>query len=165
MAKKEEKKAVHKKAGKVEKKPVKKAEAVKAEKKEAHAEHGEEKVEKKLVQKLEAKEQAKPKQEGRASAKFAGAEELRKKGIDSSIIFYPLITEKAVGMIESQNKLCFIVSEKATKTIVKKTIQEMYGVKVDGVNIVRDMKARKKAIVKLNKRFKADEIAMKLGVI
>src|SRR3989344_516238 len=34
---------------------------------------------------------------------------------DFEIVLYPLITEKAVGMIETQNKLSFIVSKKATK--------------------------------------------------
>jgi ribosomal protein L23 len=41
----------------------------------------------------------------------------------------------------------------------------MYNVKISKINVVRDMKGRKKAIVKLDKKFKADEVAMKLGVI
>lgn len=101
----------------------------------------------------------------KAEAKFASTQELAKIGLDSSIVFYPLITEKAVGMIEAQNKLCFVVSDNADKASVKRTIETMYGVKIRKVNIVRDMKGRKKAIVKLDKKFKADEIAMKLGVI
>ncbi len=101
----------------------------------------------------------------RAEAKFASTQELAKSGVDTAIIFYPLITEKAVGMIEAQNKLCFVVSDNANKASIKKAIETMYGVKIRKVNIVRDMKGRKKAIVKLEKRFKADEIAMKLGVI
>ncbi len=98
-------------------------------------------------------------------AHLATAQELLKSGVDTSIIFYPLVTEKAVNMIESQNKLCFIVAEAADKPKVKKAVETMFGIKVDAVNIVRDMKGRKKAIVKINKAFKADEVAMKLGVI
>jgi len=81
------------------------------------------------------------------------------------VILYPLITEKAVGMIEAENKLCFIVSKKATKPMVKKAIEEEYSIKVDSVKILNDRKGRKKAVLKVNKKFKADEIATKLGVI
>ncbi|MBI4052594.1 MAG: 50S ribosomal protein L23 [Candidatus Diapherotrites archaeon] len=84
---------------------------------------------------------------------------------DFEIVLYPLITEKAVGMIETQNKLSFIVSRKATKQSVKKAVQELYGIKVGAIRIINDLKGRKKAIVKVNKEFKADEIATKMGVI
>ena len=81
------------------------------------------------------------------------------------IILFPLITEKAVDAIERENKLSFIVGKKATKPEIKKEIEKDYNVKVDRVNIVNDMKGRKKAIVQINKEFKANDIAMKLGVI
>jgi len=84
---------------------------------------------------------------------------------DFEIVLYPLITEKAVGMIETQNKLSFVVSKKATKQTVKKAVQELYNIKIEGVRIVNDLKGRKKAIVKVSKEFKADEIATKMGVI
>lgn len=80
-------------------------------------------------------------------------------------ILFPLITEKAVNMIEAENKLCFIVSKKASKADVKKAVEEAYNIKIDSVNVLLDRKGRKKAIVKVNKEFKADEIATKLGVI
>lgn len=81
------------------------------------------------------------------------------------IIFFPLITEKAVGIIESENKLCFIVNKKATKEEIKKAVEEEHKIKVDSVRVLNDRKGRKKAIIKINKKFKADEIATKLGVI
>ncbi|HZX20642.1 MAG TPA: 50S ribosomal protein L23 [archaeon] len=81
------------------------------------------------------------------------------------MIKFPLITEKAVGMIDSQNKLTFIVDRNATKHSVKKSVEDAYKVKVKKVNIIKDMKARKKAIVTIDKKFKADDIATKLGVI
>lgn len=81
------------------------------------------------------------------------------------ILRYPLITEKAVNMIESENKLVFVVGGNATKSDVKKAVENLYGVKVDKVNIVRDMKARKRAIVKIAEGYKADDIATRLGVL
>ena len=81
------------------------------------------------------------------------------------VILFPLISEKAINMIERENKITFISKKDATKATVKEAIEKMFGVKVDGVNVLNDMKGRKKCIVKINKSFKADEIATKLGVI
>ncbi|MDP6671150.1 MAG: 50S ribosomal protein L23 [archaeon] len=81
------------------------------------------------------------------------------------IILFPLITEKAVNMIETENKLCFVVNEKANKAKVKEAVEKNYSVEVDNVNILNDRKGRKKAIVKINEKFKADELATKLGVL
>ncbi|MBN1940602.1 MAG: 50S ribosomal protein L23 [Candidatus Diapherotrites archaeon] len=83
----------------------------------------------------------------------------------SEVIYFPLITEKAVNMIEAENKICFIVNKKAQKTDVKNAVETLYSVKVDSVKTVNDMKGRKKAIVRINKKFKADELATKLGVL
>ena len=84
---------------------------------------------------------------------------------DLEVVFYPLVTEKSVNMIEAENKLTFIVSDKATKLDVKRIIEKAYTVKVDKVNIIRDRKGRKKAIVKLAKENKAQDLATKLGVL
>lgn len=81
------------------------------------------------------------------------------------IILFPLITEKAVDSIERENKLTFIVGKHSTKKEIKEEIEKEFKVKVDKVNVVNDMKGRKKAIVQINKEFKANDIAMKLGVI
>jgi ribosomal protein L23 len=81
------------------------------------------------------------------------------------VLLYPLITEKAVNMIDAENKLCFVVDKKATKASVKKAVEDSYRIKVDAVKVLNDRKGRKKAVVKVNKAFKADEIATKLGVI
>jgi ribosomal protein uL23 len=81
------------------------------------------------------------------------------------IIIHPLISEKAVNMIETENKICFIVNDKANKKEIKETIEKLHKVKVENVNIIRDRKGRKKAIVKLKKEFKAGDIAIKLGVL
>jgi len=81
------------------------------------------------------------------------------------VIFHPLISEKAVNMIETENKIVFVVSPKATKTDVKKAVEDAYKVKVDNVNILNDTKGKKRAIVKLNKQFKASDLSSKLGMV
>jgi len=83
----------------------------------------------------------------------------------NEVIVFPLISEKAVGSIEKENKITFIVNQKASKTDVRNTVETLYAVKVVSVNTVRDAQGRKKAIVTLDKKFKAQELATKLGVI
>ncbi len=84
---------------------------------------------------------------------------------DLELVLYPLVTEKAVNMIDLENKITFIVSDKATKKEVKKIMEDAYKIKVEKINIIRDMKGRKKAIIKLKKEFKAQDLATKLGVL
>lgn len=81
------------------------------------------------------------------------------------VLQYPLITEKVVGAIERQNKIAFIVNKKASKTDVKAALWTLYQVKASAVTISNDRKGRKRAVVRLAKGFKADELATKLGVI
>lgn len=84
---------------------------------------------------------------------------------DLKVISYPLITEKAVNMIDTENKITFVVDEKATKPQVKKTAEKLYSIKVNKVNLVRDRKGRKKAIIKLDKANKAQDLATKIGIL
>ena len=80
------------------------------------------------------------------------------------IIQYPLTTEKAVKMIESENKITFIVDRRSSKQEIKKTVEKEFNVKVESVNT--EIKQNKKiAFVKLKKEFKAMDIATKLGLM
>jgi large subunit ribosomal protein L23 len=49
------------------------------------------------------------------------------------IIRKPLITEKGLGVKESQSTLVFEVAAQATKTEVKQAVQKIFNVKVDSV--------------------------------
>ena len=81
------------------------------------------------------------------------------------IIEYPLLSEKAVGLIERENKLVFIVNNKSTKQDIKKAIEELYKVKVDRVNTMKSIKGEKKAYVKLQAPYKAIDLATKLRIL
>ena len=81
------------------------------------------------------------------------------------VIHFPLISEKAVDLIEKQNKLVFIVDKDATKEEIKKAVEELYKVKVIKVNTSTNIKGRKRAFVKLSKENPATEIATKLNII
>jgi large subunit ribosomal protein L23 len=50
-----------------------------------------------------------------------------------TVIRRPLITEKGMGVKETQNTLVFEVAEKATKTEVKQAVETLFKVKVSTV--------------------------------
>jgi large subunit ribosomal protein L23 len=81
------------------------------------------------------------------------------------IILFPLMTEAASLMVEKENKLVFIVNLKANKSDVKRAVEELYEVKVEGVNLLITPKGEKKAFVKLQPDFKAADVAIKLGIL
>ena len=60
-----------------------------------------------------------------------------------NVVKYPLSTEKSIRQMESDNMLVFVVDKKATKSDIKKAIEELYNVKVTKVNTVIDNKSRK----------------------
>ncbi|WP_297535037.1 50S ribosomal protein L23 [Thermococcus sp.] len=80
------------------------------------------------------------------------------------VIIRPLVTEKAVSLIEKENKLTFIVDRRATKQDIKRAVEEMFNVKVEKVNTLITMRGEKKAYVKLKPEYDASEIAARLGL-
>ena len=82
-----------------------------------------------------------------------------------SILLNPLLTEKAIGKIESENKLIFIVNRKSSKRQIKWATEKAFSVKVDGVRTMIDRKGRKKAWIKLSKEYSASDIATRLGML
>jgi len=81
-----------------------------------------------------------------------------------TILKYPLSTEKAVKLMESENKITFIVDFKAKKSEIKKALEEMFKVKVLKVNTLI-LKGKKKAYIKLSPDTPAIDIATKLGIM
>jgi ribosomal protein uL23 len=81
------------------------------------------------------------------------------------IIKYPLSTEKSIRLMESENKLVFVVDSKAKKPEIKKAIEETFNVKVLSVNTINDTKGRKKAYVKFSEDSPAIDLATKLGLM
>ena len=83
---------------------------------------------------------------------------------NKNVILYTLMTEKAVNLIESENKLTFIVDLQANKYSVKNSVEALYNVKVEKVNLLITAKGLKKAIVKLKPEDKASDLAIRLGI-
>ncbi|MEM3399663.1 MAG: 50S ribosomal protein L23 [Candidatus Micrarchaeia archaeon] len=74
---------------------------------------------------------------------------------------YPITTEKAIALIELQNKMLFVVDKNATKKEIKEEFEKTYGVKVEKVTTYITTKGEKRAYIKLSKEHSADEIAAK----
>ena len=76
----------------------------------------------------------------------------------------PVITEKAVMLIESQNTLTFKADKKTNKVEIKKEIESLFGIKVDKIrSLIRGN--QKYFYVKLKKDFPAIDVATKIGMI
>lgn len=81
------------------------------------------------------------------------------------IIIAPLSTEKAVRLMESENKLVFLIDRKASKADVKKEIEETYNVKVKNVNTLIGPDAKKRAYVTFAESTPAIDLATKLELM
>lgn len=81
------------------------------------------------------------------------------------IVKHPLATEKAVRIMNTENKLIFIVDKNSTKAEIKKAVQELFKVKVEKVNTMIDTQGRKKAYLKLSAETPATDIATQLGIM
>ena len=80
------------------------------------------------------------------------------------LVLYPYVTEKYYDLIEKQNKIVFIVSERANKNSVKQAVETLYEVKVASVNTAKTI-VGKKAYVRLSPESSATDLASKLGLV
>ncbi|MCW4016550.1 MAG: 50S ribosomal protein L23 [Candidatus Bathyarchaeota archaeon] len=80
-------------------------------------------------------------------------------------IRYPVMTEVTSRILESENKLVFMVSKSATKRDIKLAVEELYDVAVANVNSTITPDGEKKAFVRLTPDYKAADIAIKLGIL
>ncbi|MFA5302943.1 MAG: 50S ribosomal protein L23 [Candidatus Nanoarchaeia archaeon] len=80
------------------------------------------------------------------------------------VLVNPMATEKSVRLMETENKLTFVVNKSATKEMIKKAIESMFNIKVSEVNtLIRG--GKKIAYISLHPDFNAMDIANQLGVL
>jgi large subunit ribosomal protein L23 len=82
----------------------------------------------------------------------------------AELIMQPYITEKTFNMIEKENKLTFIVSDKATKKNIADSLEILYASEVSEVNTSKTIRG-KKAIVEFATPEAARDLATKLGLV
>lgn len=81
-----------------------------------------------------------------------------------NVITYPLTTEKSIRLMESENKLVFMVHQKARKADIKQAIEETLNAKVVKVNTLKTLTG-KKAFVTFSPETPAIDIATTLGLM
>ena len=81
------------------------------------------------------------------------------------VIRNPLSTEKAIRLMELENKLLFVVDMKAKKEDIKDAVEKMFKVKVLKVNTFVNQKGQKRAYIKLSPDTLAIDVATELGLM
>ncbi|HDN68100.1 50S ribosomal protein L23 [ANME-1 cluster archaeon ex4572_4] len=74
-------------------------------------------------------------------------------------------SEKATLMIDSENKLQFIVDLQANKREIASEVERVFEASVRSVRTMLTFKGEKKAIIELEEEGKAKEVATSLGVL
>ncbi|MDD1674841.1 MAG: 50S ribosomal protein L23 [Methanomicrobiales archaeon] len=78
---------------------------------------------------------------------------------------YPFVTEKAMMLLERENKLQFLVRREATKEDIKREIERAFEKEVTAVRTIMTMKGEKKAIISFSDEKAAEEILSRLGIM
>lgn len=80
-------------------------------------------------------------------------------------LMYPIATEKALGMVDRDNVIIYVVDFRAQKVDILKEFEAVFKVKVEKINTAITSKNTKRAYIKLKKDFKASDIARKLKLV
>lgn len=80
-----------------------------------------------------------------------------------SLIKRPHITEKAMDLMDFENKMQFIVHTDTTKSEIAEEIEDEYGAEVADVNTQITMNGEKKATVEFEQDDVAQDIASRMG--
>ncbi len=118
----------------IDKSETKKQEAKAVEKKEESKKIEKQEMEKKETEKKDSKKDSKKKGKTVSKAKKVVREKIPVHHFE--IIRKPHISEKAFNL-ESKGKYVFVVSPSANKVEIRKAVQNLYGVVVKSVNIVK----------------------------
>lgn len=81
------------------------------------------------------------------------------------VIKHPLSTEKSLRLMESDNKLIFVVDKSATKKDIKEAVEKLFNTKVIKVNTLFSPRGEKRAYVKFSPETPAIDIATNLGLV
>ena len=81
------------------------------------------------------------------------------------VIKYPLSTEKSIRLMESENKLIFVVDKKANKKDIKDAIEKAFKAKVVNVKTFVDKDNKKRAYIRFSNETPAIDIATQLGLM
>ena len=78
---------------------------------------------------------------------------------------HPIVTEKAMVLLENVNQLSFIVEKEARKEDIKAAVEKTFGKKIAAINTMMTTKGTKKAIITFEEKSAAEEILSQLGIV
>ncbi len=81
------------------------------------------------------------------------------------VLKHVLPSEKATLMIDSENKLPFIVDLRANRTEIKREVELVFETPVKSVRTLISSKGKKKAIIEFEEEGKAKEVGTSLGIL
>ncbi|MBN2881661.1 50S ribosomal protein L23 [Candidatus Woesearchaeota archaeon] len=82
-----------------------------------------------------------------------------------TVILFPLSTEKSMRLIESENKLVFVVDRRASRQQIKSALESLYNLKIKKINVLINREGKKQAFVKLSDDSSALDVATDLGIM
>ncbi len=82
-----------------------------------------------------------------------------------AVLKHPLTTEKNVKLMQTENKLVFIVDRRAGKPEIKKAAEELFKIKILKINTTILPSGEKKAYLKLSAETPALDVATQLGLL
>ncbi|MBS3165097.1 50S ribosomal protein L23 [Candidatus Woesearchaeota archaeon] len=81
------------------------------------------------------------------------------------VVRQPLSNEKAIRLMESENKLVFVIDRNASKLDVSRAVERLFKVKVTDVNTYITAKGEKRAYVRLSPEHPAIDVMTQLGLM
>ncbi len=81
------------------------------------------------------------------------------------IVSHPLSTEKSIRMMESENKLIFVVERKASKQEIKSELEKIFSAKILKIRTLIDKNGKKRAYITFSSETPALDIATKMGMM
>jgi len=78
---------------------------------------------------------------------------------------HPIVSEKAMVLLENVNQLSFVVEKEATKDDIKAAIEGTFNKKIAAINTMMTSKGNKKAIITFEEKNAAEEILSQLGIV
>jgi archaeal ribosomal protein L23 len=78
---------------------------------------------------------------------------------------HPIVSEKAMVLLENVNQLSFIVEKEATKNDIKTAIESTFNKKIAAINTMMTNKGTKKAVITFVESNAAEEILSQLGIV
>ena len=80
-------------------------------------------------------------------------------------LLYPHMAEKSMALVDTQNKIVFVVDRDANKIQIKQAFEKLFDVKISNIKTEKTMAGQKKAFIKLQPAYSAADIATKLGIL